>query len=116
MSSHSGNLCFKELPFQINVGHKTGLSGDKLFFTTAKVHERDAFKALYKKYSAAIYGNIIRRIGDEEKAKLILEQTFCEAWDSFPQFDETKFRIFTWINQYALQNIKKSILQSLETA
>lgn len=92
----SGNLCFKELPpFQTSVGCKNGLSGDKLFFTTAKANDRDAFKALYKKYSAAIYGNIVKRIGDEEKAKLILEQTFREAWYYFPQFDETKFGIFT---------------------
>ncbi|WP_431292459.1 hypothetical protein [Pedobacter sp. P26] len=116
MSNHSGNLYVKKLPFQISVGQGSGLSGDKLFFTTAIADDRDAFKSLYKRYSAAIYGNIIRRVGDEEKAKLILEETFCEAWHSFPQFDETKFRIFTWINQFAIQNIKKSTFQSLETA
>ncbi|ARS38549.1 hypothetical protein CA265_02170 [Sphingobacteriaceae bacterium GW460-11-11-14-LB5] len=87
---------------------QAGLSGDELFLIALKTHDPATFKVLYKRYSAALYGNIIRRVRDEEKAKLILEQTFCEAWQSFSQFDQTKFRIFTWINQFALQNIKKS--------
>lgn len=90
------------------VGHKANLSGDELFFIELKRHDCAAFKKLYKRYSAAVYGNIRRNINDEEKAKLILAQTFCDVWQSFSLYDETKFRIFTWINQFALQNVKKS--------
>jgi len=91
-----------------NVGHDAGLSGEEVFFTALKTpHDFTAFKALYKRYAPAIYGNIIRSVEEEEKAKLILEKTFYEVWQYFSQFDEGKLRIFTWINQFAVQNIKK---------
>lgn len=94
---------------EVSVGCKADLPDDNLFSTTFQAYDGVAFRALYQKYSAAIYGNIMRHVDNEDQAKLILEQTFCEAWQSFPQFDKTKFRIFTWINQLALQTIKKSI-------
>ncbi|GGG96459.1 hypothetical protein GCM10007422_07860 [Pedobacter zeae] len=90
-----------------NVDQDAGLPGGEFFFTALKTPDLLAFKALYKKYSPAVYGNIIRSVKEEEKAKLILEKTFCEAWQYFSQFDNTKLRIFTWINQFAVQNIKK---------
>ncbi|MBO9672982.1 MAG: hypothetical protein J7577_06035 [Sphingobacteriaceae bacterium] len=93
-----------------NVGHDAGSPGDEVFFTTLKTYDCDTFKALYKRYSSAIYGNIIRSVREEEKAKLILEKTFFEAWQCFSQFDNSKLRIFTWINQFAVQNIKKYTL------
>jgi len=95
---------------ELSVGHHVDLADDNFFFTTLQAYDCAAFKALYLKYSAAIYGNIIRHVGNEVQAKLILEQTFLEAWHSFPEFDKTKFRIFTWLNRYALQNIRKSKL------
>ncbi len=95
---------------EISVGHEVDLSDDNFFFTTSGAYDSAAFKTLYQKYAAAVYGNIIRHVDNEEKAKLILEQTFCKAWRSFPEFDQTKFRIFTWINRLALQIIKQSTL------
>ncbi|WP_412467714.1 hypothetical protein [Pedobacter sp. KLB.chiD] len=95
---------------ELSIGCKAELSDDNFFFTTLQAYDGAAFKAFYHRYSAAVYGNIIRHVDNEEKAKLILEQTFCEAWQSFPQFDKTKLRIFTWINQLAFQTIKKSTL------
>lgn len=91
-----------------SVGIEADLSDDKFFFTMLQAYDSTAFKALYLRYSAAVYGNIIRQVDNEEQAKLILEQTFCEAWQSFPEFDKTKFRIYTWINRFAIQIIKKS--------
>ena len=93
---------------KLSIGHEVDLSDDNFSFTTLEAYDSAAFKTLYHKYAAAVYGNIIRYVDNEEKAKLILEQTFCEAWRSFPEFDQTKFRIFTWINRLALQNIKQS--------
>ncbi|GAA4197363.1 hypothetical protein GCM10022289_04480 [Pedobacter jeongneungensis] len=87
---------------------KVWLSEQEVLFGRLRVHDVAAFKMLYQKYAAAIYGSIIRQVSDEEKAKSILTQTFCEVWQSFASYDETKLRIFTWINQLAVQNIKKA--------
>jgi len=87
---------------------KVWLSDQEVIFSKLRAHDVIAFKMLYQKYASAIYGSIIRQVSDEEKAKSILTQTFCEVWQSFADYDETKLRIFTWINQLAVQNIKKA--------
>jgi len=87
---------------------KVWLSDQEFLFSRLRAHDARAFKMLYQKYAAAIYGSIIRQVSDEEKAKSILAQTFCDVWQSFANYDETKLQIFTWINQLAVQNIKKA--------
>lgn len=83
------------------------LSEQGMFISRLRDQDTSAFKFLYKQYSAALYGAIISRVSDREKAKLILECTFCEVWHSFSKYNETKIRIFTWIYQIALQKIKE---------
>ncbi|WP_293311901.1 RNA polymerase sigma factor [Pedobacter sp. UBA5917] len=87
---------------------KVWLSNEEIFFDQLRNQDGKAFKLLYKQYAAAIYGAIIRKVNDEEKAKLILDQTFCEVWKSFDLYDATKLRIFSWIYQITLQNIRKT--------
>ncbi|MGM9477373.1 RNA polymerase sigma factor [Pedobacter sp. GSP4] len=85
---------------------KVQLSDQEVFIKRLRAKDADAFKILYQKYAAAVYGNIIRSLNDEPKSKLVLEQTFCHLWDSFSGYDERKMSIFTWINQITLRNIK----------
>lgn len=87
---------------------KVWLSDEEIFYNQLRNQDGKAFKVLYKRYAAAIYGSIIRKVNDEEKAKLILDQTFSELWRNFSDYDATKLRIFSWINQIALQNIRKT--------
>jgi len=89
---------------------KVWLSDQEIFFNKLRAKDAAAFKILYKQYAAAIYGSIIRSITDEKKARLILEQTFCEVWQSFSAYDETKVSVFTWIYQISSRNIKKIAL------
>jgi len=87
---------------------KVWLSDKELFFNQLKNRDISAFKLLYQQYAAAIYGAIIRKVSDEHVAKLLLEQTFCEVWQSFPEYNQTKSSIFTWIHQIASRKIKKT--------
>jgi DNA-directed RNA polymerase specialized sigma24 family protein len=89
---------------------KIWLSDQEIFFNKLCANDITAFKMLYQQYASAIYGSIIRRVGDEEKAKLILEQTFCEVWQSLSEYNKIKVNIFTWINQIASQKAKKIAL------
>ncbi|WP_316824873.1 hypothetical protein [Pedobacter miscanthi] len=91
-----------------DVNLKVWLSDQEMLFNRLRDQDAAAFKVLYQQYAGAIYGAITRQVSDEEKANSILTQTFCEVWQSIASYDETKLRIFTWINQIAAQNIKKT--------
>jgi len=90
-----------------NEGLQVWLSDQEILFRSLRNQDSTSFKILYSQYSAAIYGSIIRKINDEEIAKTILIQTFAEVFSGFSSFDEKKLRVFTWINQIALKNIKQ---------
>lgn len=84
------------------------LSDQGVFFNRLRNRDIEAFKILYKQYAPAIYGVIVRKITDEERAKLILDQTFCELWHHFSDYDATKLRIFSWMSQIAIKCIRET--------
>lgn len=91
-----------------DVNLKVWLSDQEMFFNRLRNQDIEALRVLYKQYAGAIYGLIIRKVGSEESAKLILDQTFCTVWNNFSDYDATKLRIFSWISQIAMQNIRKT--------
>jgi len=89
---------------------KTWLSDQGILFNKLRAKDAAAFKVLYHQYAAAIFGCIIRSVKDQEKARSILEQTFCEVWQSFPEYNETNVSIFTWIHRIASRKIRNFAL------
>ena len=59
--------------------------------------EEAAMTILYDKYSAALYGVILRIVKTEEVAEDVMQETFIKIWTSFRQYDKEKGRLFTWI-------------------
>lgn len=55
------------------------------------------FARLYDSYSASLYGFIIRRIRDTEKAENLLQDVFVKAWRNRHQYDTSKGKLFTWL-------------------
>ncbi len=64
-----------------------------------RLREQDeaALSDLYDKYSAALYGVILRIVKTEEIAEDVLQDTFVKIWSSFSQYDASKGRLFTWL-------------------
>ena len=85
------------------------LSDDELFFRKLKSHDLEAFKSLYKFYASPLLGSILRTVNDQQKSELILEKTFIEIWNTIGLFDETKHRLFTWMNQIARRLIAEQV-------
>ncbi|WP_316804007.1 sigma factor [Pedobacter nototheniae] len=83
------------------------LSDETLFFNQLRTHDAKAFKNLYQLYAAALYGSILRTLPDALNAEHILEQTFFEAWSNITTFDESKSKIFTWLNKIAKAQCSK---------
>ena len=70
--------------------------------------DRKGYEILYDKYSAALFGAIIRIVKQTELAEDILSETFIKIANSFHQYDQSKGRLFTWmINIARNQSIDK---------
>ncbi len=48
-------------------------------------------------YSAALYGVVLQIVKVEETAEDVLQEAFVKIWNSFPSYDESKGRLFTWM-------------------
>lgn len=59
--------------------------------------DSNAVGLLYDRYSPALYGVIFRIVRSDELAEDILQEAFIKIWRSFPQFDESRGRLFTWL-------------------
>lgn len=56
---------------------------------------------LYDRYSAALYGIILRVVRSEELAEDILQETFVKIWTGIGSYDASKGRLFTWMMRVA---------------
>ncbi|GEO07317.1 DNA-directed RNA polymerase sigma-70 factor [Adhaeribacter aerolatus] len=64
-----------------------------------RLQERDttALTLLYDKYSASLYGVILRIVKDELVAEEAMQDCFVKIWSSFAFYDKDKGRLFTWL-------------------
>lgn len=51
----------------------------------------------YDRYSAALYGVILRIVRREEDAQDVLQEGMVKIWHSFQSYDASKGRLFTWV-------------------
>lgn len=65
----------------------------------ARLRARDesAMTEFYDKYSAALYGIILRIVRKEEEAEDVLQEALVKIWHSFDSYDASKGRLFTWV-------------------
>jgi RNA polymerase sigma-70 factor (ECF subfamily) len=59
------------------------------------------FAKLYERYSAAVFGLILKWVNDEGIAENLLQDVFVKAWRSHHLYDAGKGRIFTWLHNIA---------------
>ena len=64
-----------------------------------RLRDRDegAMTIFYDKYSPALYGVILRIVKKEETAEDVLQEAMVKIWHSFPSYDASKGRLFTWV-------------------
>lgn len=90
--------------------------------TTIPAHELDAVRLLkkkdkaaipliYKHYSNALYGIVIRMVGRQEVAEEVLQEAFVKIWKYGDKYDGDKARLFTWMSQIA-RNVAISAMRS----
>jgi DNA-directed RNA polymerase specialized sigma24 family protein len=92
-------------------GHtlKVLVSRKELCLEELNAGDKYMFKLMYKQYSALLYGAILAKTVDENRASVILEQTFIMAWETISTFDESKCKLFTWLQRIAKIESQKFI-------
>jgi RNA polymerase sigma-70 factor (ECF subfamily) len=63
--------------------------------------DRDAFQALYRRYSPAAYGLALRVLRDEQLAQDALQETFAQVWFDAGRFDPAMGSGRGWILRLA---------------
>ncbi len=56
---------------------------------------------LHAKYSAALYGIVLRTVKHEGIAQEVLQETFLKVWNKILLYDSEKGRLFTWLSAIA---------------
>ena len=72
------------------------LSEDELV-QRLRARDEAAMTLFYDKYSAALYGVILRIVKKEEIAEDVLQEGLVKIWHSFASYDAGKGRLFTWV-------------------
>jgi RNA polymerase sigma-70 factor (ECF subfamily) len=62
----------------------------------AGVGDREAFRALYARYSAPLFSLAVRIMGDVGEAEEALQDAFVKIWRNAASFDSRRSRPFTW--------------------
>ncbi len=88
-----------------------------------KQGDQDAFSVLYDKFSAAMYGVILKIVQhDMATAEDSLQDSFVKIWKNIQYYDEQKGSLFTWMLTIArntaldkLSSLKSKQIQSLDS-
>jgi RNA polymerase sigma-70 factor (ECF subfamily) len=59
--------------------------------------DKQAFEYFYERYSAAVYGIILKIVKIEELAEEVLQDAFLKFWDKIKDYNPEKGRLFTWM-------------------
>ncbi|WP_207434512.1 RNA polymerase sigma factor [Sabulibacter ruber] len=75
----------------------SNISSEEKLVAQLRAQDQKAITLLYRNYSAALYGVILRIVKQEEVAEDVLQESFVKIWSAFPTYDEQKGRLFTWM-------------------
>ena len=64
-----------------------------------KEKDQRAYNHLYDSYSGALYGVVIKVLGNREEAVDVLQESFVKIWRNIENYDQNKGRLFTWMLQ-----------------
>ena len=84
----------------------------KLFEAVSR-GDQDAFGQVYDRYSAALFGVILKVVKEEARAEEILQDAFVKIWKNIRSYDPSKGRPFTWMLNIA-RNAAIDVIRTAE--
>lgn len=62
-----------------------------------KQGDEQAFSELYDRYSAVIFGVLLRVVRKQETAEDLLQEVFVKIWNNIGAYDSSQGSIYTWM-------------------
>jgi len=62
-----------------------------------KGKDEQAFGYLYDNYGGALFGVILKVIGEQETARDILQESLVKIWRNMNAYEESRGKLFTWM-------------------
>lgn len=75
----------------------SSIIADEKIIELLRQRDSNGVSALYDKYAGALFGVILRKLGNREVAEEVLQDVFTKVWRNFDSYDNTKGRLFTWL-------------------
>lgn len=76
-------------------------SGDAELARLIEAGDESALEKVYADHSGAVFGFLVRRMGDREAAEDVLQQVFVEVWQKAGRFDPERGSLIAWIMSIA---------------
>lgn len=70
---------------------------DRQLITRVIAGDRDAFAVLYDRHSRAVFGLLLRVVGDRPVAEELVQETFLRVWQHAPSFDGGRGAPLPWM-------------------
>ncbi len=70
---------------------------EAILFEAVRRGDQEAFAQIYDRYSAALYGIVLKVVKEETRAEEVLQDAFVKIWKSIHTYDPSKGRPFTWM-------------------
>lgn len=64
-------------------------------------NDQDCFADIYDRYAAMLFGMIMKWVKEEEKAEMLLHNTFVKAWNSKKLFNTETENFYCWLCRLA---------------
>lgn len=74
---------------------------DRDLLSRVGANDRGAFAEFYDRYSARVFGLLVRRLGRGPEAEDVLQETFLQVWKRAGQFDVARGTPLTWLMMIA---------------
>jgi RNA polymerase sigma-70 factor, ECF subfamily len=94
----------------------TGSLTDAELIELVAAGDRDAFDELYRRYSRAVLGLAMRRLGDRGRAEDAAQDAFAAIWRSASSFDRTRGNGAPWLYTVARNAIVDGLRRTPEPA
>lgn len=72
-------------------------TADEILIERLRQHDEGAVSLLYDKYSAALFGAIVRIVPNRAIAEEVLQDVFTKIWRNIGSYDTTKGKLYTWL-------------------
>jgi RNA polymerase sigma-70 factor, ECF subfamily len=75
----------------------TKVEAEEYLIKQLKDGDEQAYSQLFDRYSAMMYGVILRIVQDEADAQNLLQDTFVKIWANIQSYDAARGRLATWL-------------------